>query len=268
MYLTRELQENVFELINANSEFAQGFGYGFGHVFSLHTKAFQKEIFKKAEQNSQFSRGLGIGLGEGFLFLDRDSQLRLFAQAQENIEFAIGLGEGFDNIFSYLNKDLSEKILDLGRVDDYDKSSSCNIKDRNNIRSGNGFSRGLGIGLGKNFAYVRKSFEFRVFAQALVNTQFAIGLGEGLGYVFSYLDEVLQNKILQKSNENSQLAKGLGMGLGHVFYYLNDDEEELHGIIFRQIDINKVFAESFGACLSYNFLRLKDQFTSKDINKS
>ena len=28
---------------------------------------------------------------------------------------------------------------------------------------------------------------FMIFAQALVNTQFAIGLGEGLGYVFSYL---------------------------------------------------------------------------------
>ena len=32
-------------------------------------------------------------------------------------------------------------------------------------RKGNGFSRGLGTGLGKNFAYIRKDLEFRIFAK-------------------------------------------------------------------------------------------------------
>jgi hypothetical protein len=76
-YITRELQENVLELVKVNSEFALGLGYGLGYVFSTHTKAFQKEIFKRAEEDGHFRRGLEIGLGEGFPFLDRDSQLRL-----------------------------------------------------------------------------------------------------------------------------------------------------------------------------------------------
>jgi hypothetical protein len=47
-------------------------------------------------------------------------------------------------------------------------------------------------------AYIRKDLEFMIFAQAAINTQFAIGLGEGegLGQVFFYLDNELQNKIL------------------------------------------------------------------------
>jgi hypothetical protein len=47
-----------------------------------------------------------------------------------------------------------------------------------------------------NRAYIRKDLEFTIFAQAAINTQFAIGLGEGLGHVFFYLDNELQNKIL------------------------------------------------------------------------
>jgi hypothetical protein len=255
-YLTNELQKDVLQLVNKNSEFAEGLGYGLGNVFSIQTNEFQKEIFERAKENSHFSRGLATGLGVGFQFLDRDSQLKLFAHARENVEFAIGLGEGFGHIFVYLNKDLKEKILeDLGRDDDYHRGGSSN-NNQINI-SGNGFSRGLGIGLGKNFVYVRNSFEFRIFAQALVNTQFAIGLGEGSGYVFSYLDNELQTMILRKSSENSGLARGLRIGLGHIFYYLNN-YEELQNRIFREMDTNKVLAESIGECIGYNFSQLKD----------
>jgi hypothetical protein len=126
------------------------------------------------------------------------------------------------------------------------------------VITSNGVSRGLGIGLGKNFPYVQKGFEFGIFAQALVNTQFAIGLGEGLGYVFSYLDNELQDRVVQKSNENNQVARGLGIGLGCVFEFLNDDKGELQKRIFREMDNNKVLAESIGACVCYNFSRLKD----------
>jgi hypothetical protein len=189
-----------------------------------------------------------------------DSQLQIFSRAQENVEFAIGLGEGFGRIFVYLNKELREKILeDLGRDNEYYHNNSNN--NNGSGISGNGFSRGIGIGLGKNFAYLRKIFEFRIFAQALANTQFAIGLGEGLGYVFCYFDSELQNKILQKSNENIQLARGLGIGLGHIFYYLNDNKE-LQDKIFSQMKINMVFAESIGACLSHNFSQLKKDYNS------
>src|SRR5207249_3230050 len=142
---------------------------------------FQKELFKRAKENSHFRRGLGTGLGVGFQFLDRDSQLKLFVHARENVEFAIGLGEGFGHIFAYLDKELRNKILeDLGNEDNDEGDETRGIQDNSYRRSGNGFSRGLGIGLGKNFVYIRKDLEFRIFAKALVNTQFAIGLGEGL----------------------------------------------------------------------------------------
>jgi len=49
-YLTNELQENLFELVNVNSEFAEGLGYGLGYVFSLHTKEVQKQILEKSEK--------------------------------------------------------------------------------------------------------------------------------------------------------------------------------------------------------------------------
>jgi hypothetical protein len=55
------------------------------------------------------------------------------------------------------------------------------------------FSRGLGIGLGKNFTYIRKDLEFRIFTKADINIQFAIGLAEGLGYVSPYLSDELQS---------------------------------------------------------------------------
>lgn len=133
-------------LLKLNSEFVQGLGYGLGYAYSLHVKA-----FKRAEENgSHFIRGLGIGLGEGFPFLDTNSQLQLFGRAQENIEFAIGLGEGFGRVFVYLDKELREKILeDLGRDNGYYDNNSNN-NNRSGIRNGNGFSRSLGIGLGRN----------------------------------------------------------------------------------------------------------------------
>lgn len=63
--------------------------------------------------------------------------------------------------------------------------------------------------------------------------------------------------ILRKSSENSGLARGLGIGLGHIFYYLNN-YEELQNRIFREMDTNKVLAESIGECIGYNFSQLKD----------
>ena len=90
-------------------------------------------------------------MGKVFLFLDKDSQSKLFAQAQKSVEFAIGLGEGFGNIFVYLNKELREKILeDLVKDNSNEKDDSSDIQDSKCRRNGNGFSRGLGNGLGKN----------------------------------------------------------------------------------------------------------------------
>jgi hypothetical protein len=264
-YLTNELQREVLQLASTNNGFAEGLGYGLGYVFSIQTHEFQKEIFQRAKENSHFRKGLGTGLGVAFQFLDRDSQLKLFAHARENVEFAIGLGEGFGYIFAYLNKELRNKILeDLGNEDNDKGDEARCIQGNNYKRNGNGFSRGLGIGLGRNFVYVRKDLEFRIFAKALVNTQFAIGLGEGLGYVFSYLEDDLQNIILRKSYENSALARGLGMGIGYVFYYLRNNEK-LQNRIFGEMDINKVLAESVGACLGCNFSRLKDHILLQKI---
>jgi hypothetical protein len=85
-----------------------------------------------------------------------------------------------------------------------------------------------------------------------------------LGHVFFYLDNELQNKILWKSNENNPLATGLGIELGNVFYFLsNNNNEELHNWIFREIDVSKVLAKSIGAGLSYNFSCLKEQICFK-----
>ena len=123
-------------------------------------------------------------------------------------------------------------------------------------RKGDGFSRGLGIGLGKNFAYIRKDLEFRIFAKASINVQFAIGLGEGLGYVFSSLGDELQSKILQRSEEYP-VARGLGIGLGHVLYYLHNNKK-LQDRIFEEIDKNKIFAKSLGTTLNHNFSSLND----------
>ena len=202
------------------------------------------------------SRGLGTGLGKIFPFLGKEFQSKLFAQAQKNAEFAIGLGEGFGHVFIYLKKDLRNKILeDLGKQSNIENDETSGIQDIDNNyrRNGDGFSRGLGIGLGKNFPYIRKDLEFRIFAKAAANSQFAIGLGEGFGHIISYVDNELQNIILQKSNERT-LARGLGIGLGHVLYYFNDNEE-LQNTIFREIENNKVLAKSLGSCL--NFSRLK-----------
>jgi hypothetical protein len=202
-------------------------------------------------------RGLGIGLGKVFPFINKESQSELFAKAQDNVEFAIGLGEGFGHVFIYLKKELRNRILeDLDKESSSENDDTGDTQDHNFRRNSDGFSRGLGIGLGKNFVYIRKKLGFRIFAKASVNFQFAVGLGEGLGYIFSYLSDELQSKIMQKSNEYP-LARGLGMGLGKIFYYLHSNEQ-LQNKILEQINKNKIFANSLGASLSYNFSPLSD----------
>jgi hypothetical protein len=240
-----------------NNEFAVGLGDGLSNLFIFVDKDFQDGIFKRAEKNSQFMRGLGIGLGKVFPFINKESQSELFAKARDNVEFAIGLGEGFGHVFIYLKKDLRNRILeDLDKESSSENDDTVDTQDHNFRRNSDGFSRGLGIGLGKNFAYIRKKLGVRIFAKAAANVQFAIGLGEGLGHILSYLSDELQSKILQKSNEYP-LARGLGMGLGKIFYYLHSNEQ-LQNKILEQINKNKIFANSLGASFSYNFSPLND----------
>jgi hypothetical protein len=256
VYLKDSLKNELFEMAERNDHFAAGLGGGLSNLFAFINKDFQEEIFKRAEKNSRFMRGFGIGLGKIFPYINKESQSELFAKAKNNVEFAIGLGEGFGHIFAYLKKELRDKILeDLDKESSDENDDMGDIQDHN-LRNGNGFSRGLGIGLGKNFTYIRKKLGVRIFAKAAANVQFAIGLGEGLGHIFSYLSDELQSKILQKSNEYP-LARGLGMGLGNVLCYLHNNEG-LQNKIFEQIDKNTIFTKSLGASLSYNFSPLND----------
>jgi hypothetical protein len=147
-------------------------------------------------------------------------------------------------------------LEDLDKVGITESDETGDKQDHDFRGKGNGFSRGLGIGLGKNFVYIRKHLEFRIFAKAAINIQFAIGLGEGLGYVFPYLGEELQDTILQKSNEYP-LARGLGIGLGHLLHYLRNNEK-LQSRIFEEISKNKIFAKSLGASIKHNFSSLND----------
>jgi len=191
----------------------------------------------------------------------------LFIRAHKDTEFAIGLGEGFGHIFVYLKNEIRDTVLkDLDEMSGHKGNNICNKQDHVFTIKGNGFSRGLGIGFGKNFAYIRKGLEFRIFAKAAINTQFAIGLGEGLGYVFSYLSDELQDKILQKSKEHS-LARGLGIGLGHVLYYLHNNKK-LQDRIFEEINKNKIFAKSLGVSLNYNPSSLKDHRLTQKISST
>ena len=136
------------------------------NLFTFADKDFQEDIFKRAEKNSKFMKGLGIGLGKVFPFIDKESQSELFAKAQNDVEFAIGLGEGFGHVFVYLKKEVRDKIFkDLDEGNSNKSNDTGNKQDYIFTRKGNGFSRGLGTGLGKNFAYIRKDLEFRIFAK-------------------------------------------------------------------------------------------------------
>jgi len=257
VYLNDSLKNDLYEMAERNDQFAIGLGAGLSNLFTFANKDFQGEIFKKAEKNSNFMRGLGTGLGKVFPFIDKESQSELFTRAQNDVKFAIGLGEGFGHIFLYLNKEIRDKMLeDLDEWSSNKSDEIGNTQDHNFTRKGNGFGRGLGIGLGKNFAYIRKDLEFRIFAKASINVQFAIGLGEGLGYVFSSLGDELQSKILQRSEEYP-LARGLGIGLGHVLYYLHNNKK-LQDKIFEDIDKNKIFAKSIAISLNHSFSSLID----------
>jgi hypothetical protein len=254
-----KLQQDIFRLIERNSEFAIGLGIGLRYSFAYLSIQSQEEVKRRAKGNIQFAYGLGIGLGCMFVYLNDSLKNDLFEMAEKNRQFAIGLGEGFGHVFIYLKKELRNRILedlDKESSDENDDTATGDTQDYKFRRNGDGFSRGLGIGLGKNFAYIRKKLGFRIFAKVSVNFQFAIGLGEGLGHIFSYLSDELQSKIIQKSNEYP-LARGLGMGLGNVFYYLHNNEQ-LQNKIFEQINKNKIFANSLGESLSYNFSPLND----------
>jgi hypothetical protein len=223
VYLKDNLKNDLFEMAERNDQFAAGLAAGLSNLFTFVDKDLQREIFKRAEKNSQFTRGLGVGLGKIFPFIDKESQSELFAKAQNDVEFAIGLGEGFGHIFVYLKKEVRDKILeDLGKDSSNENDDTDKNQDHSFTRKGDGFSRGLGIGLGKNFVYVRKDFEFRIFAKAAINIQFAIGLGEGLGYIFSYLSDELQDRIFGKIDKNKIFAKGLGASLNYNSSSLND----------------------------------------------
>jgi hypothetical protein len=223
VYLKDNLKNDLFDMAERNDEFAVGLGAGLSNLFTFADKDFQEGVFKRAEKNSQFMIGLGIGLGKVLPFMDKESQSELFAKAQKNVEFAIGLGEGFGHIFVYLKNEVRDKMLeDLDKGSATETDETGNKRDYNFTRRGNGFNRGLGIGLGKNFAYIRKGLEFRMFAKATINIQFAIGLGEGLGYVFPYLSDELQESITEKIDRNKIFAKSLGASLNYNFSSLND----------------------------------------------
>ena len=223
VYLRDNLKNDLFGMAESNNEFAAGLGAGLSNLFTFTNKDFQEGIFERAEKNSQFMRGLGIGLGRVLPFTDKESQSELFVKAQKNVEFAIGLGEGFGHIFVYLKNEVRDKMLqDLDKGSSTESDETGNKRDHDFKRRGNGFNRGLGIGLGKNFAYIRKGLEFRMFAKATINIQFAIGLGEGLGYVFPYLSDELQESIIEKIDRNKIFAKSLGASLNYNFSSFND----------------------------------------------
>jgi hypothetical protein len=102
---------------------------------------------------------------------------------------------------------MRDKMLeDLDEESSNKSDETSNRQDHNFTMKGSGFSRGLGIGLGTNFAYIRKDFEFRILAKALTNIQFAIGLGEGLGMSFLTLATNYKTEYC-KSQMNTHLQK-------------------------------------------------------------
>jgi hypothetical protein len=97
----------------------------------------------------------------------------------------------------------------------------------------NGFTFGLGIGIGKIRRYVEKN----IFEEAVTLTKsinFMKGFGIGLGSVSANLSKDLLVEILSKTAADAYFAKNFGFGLGHNFSLIDDNKKKEILEIMRQ----------------------------------
>ncbi len=237
-YFSIKIRKKIFDrLAEYNPFFAYGLGHGFGYVYTYQTENIQKEIFEKAEYNPFFAYGLGHGLGNSFTYINEDSQQQLFEKAEYNPEFAYGLGHGLGQSLKYLSNSVENKItvrsanniqLDTGfgsgigtilykclTLEEKEK-----IKKKIWLYKNTGFSRGIGLGLGRVFSYLDTQQQEELFNLAKDNTQFAIGLGEGISIIYFNSQKKLSEHIFKEIYQSPVLARGYGEGLGCIFKYV------------------------------------------------
>jgi hypothetical protein len=65
---------------------------GFGFLFTYLPSDLQKQILDRAEKDSEFALGLGIYLGFRFIPVGKEFQVKNHERAEENPEFAGGFG--------------------------------------------------------------------------------------------------------------------------------------------------------------------------------
>jgi class 3 adenylate cyclase len=241
-YLDKELQDEIFLKSNDNTEFAQGLGEGLGREFKFFDSEFQRRILDVHAQNPFLSKGLGIGFGLSYEYLAPDFQSNLYKRAKENVHFALGLGEGIGGILPYLDDLHQRKILQRA------------ISGRDA-----GYTRGLGVGLGRILNFLNQDLTNELLLQrAKENPQLGIGLGKGAGSVFAYLPASSQNNLLKLSTENVHFALGLGEGIGSIIFILPPTEQDR---LFSQAAQNASFAKGIGIGVGmlFSYYQLKTE---------
>src|SRR5262249_54663446 len=85
--------KNVLQVVENNSEFANGLGLAIGLTFQKLDHEHQKMVMELAGENKEFCHGLAKGLSNQYSLLDQPARLLVLDLADKNSEFARGLGD-------------------------------------------------------------------------------------------------------------------------------------------------------------------------------
>jgi hypothetical protein len=71
-----------FQFLSEEEELAKGLGEGIGRIFPYISKELQEQMFEKRSIDAGFAHGLGYGMGVVFQFLSKGVQDRTFRKAK------------------------------------------------------------------------------------------------------------------------------------------------------------------------------------------
>ena len=237
-------------MVNINSEFAEGLGYGLGYVFYLHTKEFQKYILEISEKNSRLMYGLATGIGNNFEYLSPEFKTK-FYKIEGNLIFAEGLEYGLGYNFKYQGKKEQEKIVNNLTFTEYSS-----------------FIHGVVVGLGNAYLYLPDHLQKELFAKAEQNTKFAKALGQGLVQSLIYLPKSMEEQSYKRTEYDFNFAMGMGKSVGYIFNYLPQDKWKK--IMDRALSEEKAngFAVGLAAGLGRVFAYLSPEFRQELFMKT
>jgi class 3 adenylate cyclase len=258
--------------IASSTQFAKGFGFGLARVVKQLSASERHRFLDMLAIDPYFAEGFGEGIGEYvWTTYDMHAKEKFLSQAAASAELAQGVGAGIGmRYYSYFESEFAGGTLQAFLKKDPDLmrglglGTSYNHIEANDWRvaasriGNNGFTNGLGAGLGSIFPFISNDARTTVIMQAANNVQLSIGLGFGLGQNITYLPAKMEASLFEFAKENDSLAAGLGKGCGFAFAKLSENADRLQALKSGLNPDSFAFGFGFGVGAIRKYLSASD----------